>query len=565
MDYEKLLTRVGNMGRYQAFLLGLSVVASSNAGIHLFKVVFTMGMPRFRCAVPGLENDTFLLQDESHAHLVQAAIPFDADKGGYSRCSRYKTDQGQQLRGDNASSLETEACTRWVYSTEVFASSIVSQLNLVCDRQIYVSHANMIAMAGIMVIAVVSGPLSDRWGRKTLFILHNWLVLAASVAVVFVQSEIVFLALRFLEVGTCMATFMCIYGIVSEISAPSKRALGTSISMCGWSVGMLVVILVAFFVREWRTLHLILSAPLVLTGVSFPFLIPESPKWLLSRRRYKQAQAVLQTIARVNGKSLPVDLDLSAGVLECTGQRSAGFVQGLVMLFKSRILAFRLLILAIGWSVNAMVYYGVGLNLGLVIPGDIYTNFFVIAASSLVTLPLTVWILVSRGRKLFFCLCMMLGGSFCLATMFPILGSEDLSWLTTTLSFVGKLLLTTSFAIIWLYTNELLPTSARLSGVGFCNFFGRLGALVAPYIATLPTVVEGKLGQALPLIVFGFCGLVSGALCLLLPETGNRKLPDTIKEAELLKWREKVSPKAKRVPTENGVHVHTDGAESQFF
>ena len=50
------------------------------------------------------------------------------------------------------------------------------------------------------------------------------------------------------------------------------------------------------------------------------------------------------------------------------------------------------------------------------------------------------------------------------------------------------------------------------------------------------TVVEGKIGQALPLLIFGACGLVSGMLCLLLPETGNERLPDTVKEAECLKW-----------------------------
>ncbi|KAK3772964.1 hypothetical protein RRG08_012733, partial [Elysia crispata] len=112
-------------------------------------------------------------------------------------------------------------------------------------------------------------------------------------------------------------------------------------------------------------------------------------------------------------------------------------------------------------------------------------------------------------------------------------------WVTTLLSYVGKQLLSTSFAVIWLYTAELLPTHSRLSGVGFCNFFGRIGAMVSPYIATLPTVVEGKIGQALPLLIFGACGLVSGMLCLLLPETGNERLPDTVKEAECLKWHKK--------------------------
>ena len=38
--------------------------------------------------------------------------------------------------------------------------------------------------------------------------------------------------------------------------------------------------------------------------------------------------------------------------------------------------------------------------------------------------------------------------------------------------------------------------------------------------------------RPLPYVVFGLCGTVSGALCLLLPETLNRKLCDTIAEEE---------------------------------
>ena len=64
-------------------------------------------------------------------------------------------------------------------------------------------------------------------------------------------------------------------------------------------------------------------------------------------------------------------------------------------------------------------------------------------------------------------------------------------WVTTLLSYVGKQLLSTSFAVIWLYTAELLPTHSRLSGVGFCNFFGRIGAMVSPYIATLVSPLIG--------------------------------------------------------------------------
>ena len=45
-------------------------------------------------------------------------------------------------------------------------------------------------------------------------------------------------------------------------------------------------------------------------------------------------------------------------------------------------------------------------------------------------------------------------------------------------------------------------------------------------------MVDGYLGRALPLVVFGGFSVLAGLLSLILPETLNQKLPETIEDGK---------------------------------
>ena len=48
-------------------------------------------------------------------------------------------------------------------------------------------------------------------------------------------------------------------------------------------------------------------------------------------------------------------------------------------------------------------------------------------------------------------------------------------------------------------------------------------------------VVDGKLGSALPVVIFGASALVAGILATFLPETKGKVLPETVEDAKNLK------------------------------
>jgi hypothetical protein len=46
-------------------------------------------------------------------------------------------------------------------------------------------------------------------------------------------------------------------------------------------------------------------AYIVQNTCSYYWIIPESPRWLLSKNRIDEAEEIVQTMARMNGKELP--------------------------------------------------------------------------------------------------------------------------------------------------------------------------------------------------------------------------------------------------------------------
>lgn len=83
------------------------------------------------------------------------------------------------------------------------------------------------------------------------------------------------------------------------------------------------------------------------------------------------------------------------------------------------------------------------------------------------------------GRKIVLIGTMILCGAAC------IIGSFADGPIKMWLSVLGKMAISGSFALIYIYVAEIFPTVLRITGIGMCSFCARIGAMIAPYIFKL--------------------------------------------------------------------------------
>ncbi|KAK7107421.1 organic cation transporter protein-like [Littorina saxatilis] len=522
MKFDEIATQLGEFGRYQKRVFFLLSPAAMTCGIQIMISVFNMGVPNHRCALPGYAEDTWSLHSPEHAQRVNTSIPLDPDmeeKGGYSRCNVFYQDNVTM-------ETDTTQCSRFVYDPTTYSSSAVTKWDLVCSRKLYRSHSRMILMAGLLVGAFTTGIIADIIGRKLALMGMVALQAASSIAVAWAPSFVIYVVLRFLTGFTISGLFLVIFVLGMELVGPKKRMFVGIVVEMFWSAGVMLLGGIAYVVRDWDKLQMIMSFPILLL-LSYWWLIPESPRWLLARGRDAEAEEIIRHAARVNKVMLPEKVFDNKTFDEVSQNEKVWHI------FTSRVLFIRTVILCLNWLVCSMVFYGLSLNSGN-LGGSVYVNFQLMAVVELIAYTGCVLLLNRLGRKVTHIGCMMLGGGACLSTIFAVLytAGEVKTWLTIALALIGKLGAAAAFAIIYVYSAELFPTIVRNSLMGVTCLFARLGGMISPYIADLEDIVGGQFGRALPLLVFGTTTIGVGLLCVFLPETLHRHLPESLEDAK---------------------------------
>jgi OCT family organic cation transporter-like MFS transporter 4/5 len=311
-----------------------------------------------------------------------------------------------------------------------------------------------------------------------------------------------------------------------EMVGKSKRGVAGIVCNYFYAIGVALLGVMAWQYDNWIVLQLLISIPPMIMFVYY-WIAPESVRWLLSKNRNKEAIKILKKAAEVNGSEISEatmkmfdDLELKDGIKTSEHSNKKEMLDAVVKMMTSKVMVVRLLILLFNFAVNALVYFGLSLN-SVSLSGNKYLNFILVSIVEIPGYYLGYVAIEKFGRVIGFTASMVLSGVTCI-----LCGYGQTVWLQVALFLIGKLGITCSFSVIYVHATEMMPTVIRSSCVGFFATISRVGALLSPFAPFL-----AKYYKPLPYIVFGASALLGGMIYLVMPETLNKKLPNTVEDA----------------------------------
>ena len=428
---------------------------------------------------------------------------------------------GEEFNLTKWGDLETEErrcgadCQAWSFDRSVFQSTASSDFNIVCDQAVLKALSNTFRMSGLLVGSFFFGWLSDKFGRVVSITASGIILVVSQTLNGFSNSYIMFAILNIFMAAGGIGSYLVSFVLLFEWSCPKYRTKASVFAQVPFAVGFLYVVFLSWCLRSsWRTLQFVIAAPNLLFLV-FPLLLPESPRWLVSKGRGSAALASITTAAKSNNLPPPGNVVINKVV--------EGEQQGIASLAQQPKLLFRLFIMSLNWIVITLCFYGLSMNSG---NQDLFIGLGTMAGVELVAYISTMFFMDACGRQPILSICQMLGGISCICAGFtPV----SFFWARLALALIGKAGASACFAIVFVYTAEMFPTPIRNSAVGICSTVARIGALCAPAIANLDSVYA-----PLPFLIMGGGAVVVGCLSFLLPETRGLVLPETIEEAAAL-------------------------------
>jgi MFS transporter, putative metabolite:H+ symporter len=270
-------------------------------------------------------------------------------------------------------------------------------------------------------------------------------------------------------------------------------------------------------VYGWNILFLIGTVP----GLIITYLVsrlPESPRWLIRKGRYAEAEAIIRSLEASTSKRSPV----AAEPVSVAASQKSRWSELFSPFYRRRTL--------IVWAIWATAY-GVtnGLNNWMPtlyntvyhLPLQASLNFALLTnATQILVLLVCIFVIDRIGRKIWMTVSFVIGGLLLLPL--GLFGADDVTRVVVfvTLSYG---VMSTINTVLYLYTPEIYPTRMRAIGTAAGTCWLRLASAAGPLVVGVMMV---SYGISSVFLMFAGVGLVGAIAATQMIETRNRRLED---------------------------------------
>ncbi|XP_067125232.1 organic cation transporter protein-like [Centruroides vittatus] len=509
-EFQDFTDLIGAFGKWQKILFGMLAWSVIVSALNNLNWPFLAYKVDYWCA----RTPKYMNLSVEEWKNISAPLESRNGRTTHSRCEVYDIDDAEY--GKNFSKIP---CRSWEYDRSQYKNSVIEKWNLVCESSWLSSLAGSSYFVGFFVSGILSGQISDRYGRRPVII--SGLVLHTTFGILcsFSPYYWMFTISRFFLSAGITCFHLTFYVYVMEVVGPTHREKGMVTLCFCFGIGLLILPGLSWFLDDWTYIQLCCTLPsiVLLTFISF---IPQSPRWLLTHGRLRTAEEVIRNIMKMN-KRHAEDLteiieELYWKIKTNEKKRKMDFLH----LFRNKELRKITFILYILWLVIMFDIYVLSLNADIT-GGNIFLLFVLFSLLQFCISGVMNIILPRFGRRRILMFgYLSVGITSLLVTAVP----NDLIWLRIVFVVLSRCCMSLVINTVYGFTSELYPTVVRNVGIGSCSTVARIGAIAAPFMKDL----SEKMNWSIPFILVGILTLSSGLLILPLAETKSICLNDTI-------------------------------------
>jgi len=357
----------------------------------------------------------------------------------------------------------------------VLASTIQSKFSTLPQNLQFIS----LTFVGMTIGALITGFLGDWFGRRFTYQINLLIFGLASLAAAFAQDMNQLIACRFVQGLGLGAEIVVGYSTLTEFVPPKSRGRWLAFMAFLVVAGFPATSLLSYLIIPnfgWRPMFVIAGIGSLIVWYLRKNL-PESPRWLESKGRTEEAEALMQLIEKEAATAGPLPAPVTpvaVPLLSASAMLRPPILQRMIV---GSWVLITINTLIFGFVIFLPQFF---LRQGLTITSSLgYT--VVLASGSLVGCAIGAFTSDFLGRRW-----SIIGASILTIITGWIYANFTADSNPIEILSVGFVLIVAIYiqtAILFgVYTPELFPTEIRLRANGICNTFGRGATVVSPFI-----------------------------------------------------------------------------------